>query len=152
MGLQTSGMSTISHFYSNSYLLIKQIYIPSKLDLLFIHLSLTRMLTNPIKYLDLFTLVHGHRSSRQVLLRGPALPVFNPFIVQEPNTLNTDLFNMAATGPCFSSKGAVGKCISFRQCYPYFKQQDSNTFDNWILGMYDTCNYYTSQGRQVCII
>lgn len=96
--------------------------------------------------------MNGHKSSREILLRGPALPVYNPFILQERSTLNTDLFNMASTGPCITHKGALGRCISFRQCYSYFKQEDSGTAENWILGMYDTCAYHTTQGRQVCII
>lgn len=87
-----------------------------------------------------------------MLLTGPAIPVYNPFILQERNTINTNLFSVASTGPCFTSKGFLGKCVSFRECYPYFKQQDSNTIDNWMFGMFDTCTYHTQQGRQVCII
>lgn len=94
--------------------------------------------------------MNGNKSSRQVLVRGPDLPVYNPFIAQERSMLNADIFNMPTTGACFTSKGALGRCVSLRQCYPYFKQE-ANNFDNWILGMYDTCSYFTTQGRQVCI-
>ncbi|KAG8236116.1 hypothetical protein J437_LFUL000479 [Ladona fulva] len=52
-------------------------------------------------------------------------------------------------GPCFSSKGQLGRCTSFRQCYPYFKLPDLNNWETWILGMYDTCSYFSSTGRQV---
>ncbi|CAH1989251.1 unnamed protein product [Acanthoscelides obtectus] len=33
-------------------------------------------------------------------------------------------------------------------CYPFFKAPDANTY-NWFLGMYDTCSYISSQGRQM---
>lgn len=63
---------------------------------------------------------------------------------------NEDLAsNPLLTGPCFTSKGSLGRCMSFRQCYPYFKLPDLNNWDSWILGMYDTCSYFTAQGRQV---
>ncbi|XP_071454280.1 serine proteinase stubble-like [Hetaerina americana] len=52
-------------------------------------------------------------------------------------------------GPCFSSKGQLGRCTSFRQCYPYFKLPDLNNWETWILGMYDTCSYFTASGRQM---
>lgn len=52
-------------------------------------------------------------------------------------------------GPCYSSKGQLGRCTSFRQCYPYFKLPDLNNWETWILGMYDTCSYFTATGRQV---
>jgi hypothetical protein len=52
-------------------------------------------------------------------------------------------------GPCFTSKGVFGRCMSFRQCYPYFKLPELSNWDTWVLGMYDTCSYFTSSGRQV---
>lgn len=52
-------------------------------------------------------------------------------------------------GPCFTSKGVFGRCTSFRQCYPYFKLPELSNWETWILGMYDTCSYFTSSGRQV---
>jgi hypothetical protein len=52
-------------------------------------------------------------------------------------------------GPCFTSKGVLGRCTSFRQCYPYFKLPELSNWETWILGMYDTCSYFTSSGRQV---
>lgn len=54
-------------------------------------------------------------------------------------------------GPCFTSKGHLGRCTSFRQCYPYFKLPELNNWETWILGMYDTCSYFTGSGRQVRI-
>ena len=62
---------------------------------------------------------------------------------------NVNSIPLATTGPCFTGKGVLGKCTSFRQCYPYFKVPELNNFESWILGMYDTCSYYTAQGRQV---
>ncbi|XP_059480356.1 proclotting enzyme-like [Neocloeon triangulifer] len=58
-------------------------------------------------------------------------------------------------GPCFTSQGQLGRCSSFRQCYPYFKLPDLNNWDSWVLGMYDTCSYFNSNGRQafgVCCV
>ncbi|XP_063928244.1 proclotting enzyme-like isoform X1 [Zophobas morio] len=62
---------------------------------------------------------------------------------------NVNSIPLATTGPCFTGKGVLGKCTSFRQCYPYFKVPELNNFESWILGMYDTCSYYTAQGRQM---
>lgn len=39
--------------------------------------------------------------------------------------------------------------MPFRKCYPYFKLPELNNWETWVLGMYDTCSYYTPQGRQV---
>ncbi|KAK7863849.1 hypothetical protein R5R35_003333 [Gryllus longicercus] len=52
-------------------------------------------------------------------------------------------------GPCFSSKGELGRCTSFRQCYPYFKLPELSNWETWVLGMYDTCSYFTATGRQM---
>ncbi|PNF21283.1 hypothetical protein B7P43_G02141 [Cryptotermes secundus] len=52
-------------------------------------------------------------------------------------------------GPCFTSKGVLGRCTNFRQCYPYFKLPELSNWETWILGMYDTCSYFTSSGRQM---
>nr|XP_023020913.1 proclotting enzyme [Leptinotarsa decemlineata] len=91
------------------------------------------------------------RSSRQIFFReGPAIPVYNPFVVPQGwSALNTNNMHLATTGTCFTTKGVLGKCVSFRQCYPYFKIPELGNFDSWILGMYDTCSYYTAQGRQM---
>ncbi|KAK9890287.1 hypothetical protein WA026_010390 [Henosepilachna vigintioctopunctata] len=95
------------------------------------------------------------RSAKQFLIPGPGLQS-NPFYV---STINTDWNRfqqqLATNGPCFTSKGVLGRCTPFRQCYPYFKLPELNNWDTWILGMYDTCSYYTQQGRQmfgVCCI
>ncbi|KAK4871859.1 hypothetical protein RN001_015983 [Aquatica leii] len=57
--------------------------------------------------------------------------------------------NPLLTGRCYTSKGVVGRCMSFRQCYPFFKLPELNNWDGWVLGMYDTCRFYTAQGRQL---
>lgn len=59
------------------------------------------------------------------------------------------LAHAAVLGPCFTSKGSLGRCTSFRECYPYFKLPDLGNWETWILGMYDTCSYFTDTGRQV---
>ncbi|XP_018570644.1 proclotting enzyme-like isoform X2 [Anoplophora glabripennis] len=90
-----------------------------------------------------------NRDGRQFVVRSPTLPVYNPFLVPQIwNNVNVNN-RQATTGPCFTSKGVLGKCTSFRQCYPYFKMPEVSNFDNWVLGMYDTCSYFTSQGRQM---
>ncbi|XP_065344136.1 serine protease 27-like [Cloeon dipterum] len=58
-------------------------------------------------------------------------------------------------GPCYTSRGQLGRCTSFRQCYPYFKVPDLNNWETWVLGMYDTCSYFNTHGRQafgVCCV
>lgn len=55
------------------------------------------------------------------------------------------LFNQR--GPCLTSKGAVGKCTTFKECYPYFKIPDLGALDGWVLGIYDTCSYSQQDGR-----
>lgn len=56
-------------------------------------------------------------------------------------------------GACMTSRGILGSCHSFRNCYPFFKKPtakipDLNSWDYWVLGNYDTCNYYLQDGRQ----
>ncbi|XP_031616963.1 proclotting enzyme-like [Contarinia nasturtii] len=59
-------------------------------------------------------------------------------------------------GVCITAKATFGKCTSFKACYPYFKKVPNlSVFDTWVLGQYDTCTYYTGDGRQafgVCCI
>ncbi|XP_015585811.1 proclotting enzyme isoform X2 [Cephus cinctus] len=50
-------------------------------------------------------------------------------------------------GPCLTSKGEVGKCATFKECYPYFKIPDLGALDGWVLGVYDTCSYIRDDGR-----
>ncbi|KAF5281452.1 hypothetical protein FQR65_LT14686 [Abscondita terminalis] len=57
--------------------------------------------------------------------------------------------NPLLSGRCYTSKKVVGRCMSFRQCYPFFKLPELNNWDGWVLGMYDTCRFYTAQGRQL---
>lgn len=56
---------------------------------------------------------------------------------------------------CITSRGILGSCQSFRNCYPYFKFEQQfvrypvlNPYDSWVLGNYDTCSYYTQDGRE----
>lgn len=52
-------------------------------------------------------------------------------------------------GVCVTSKAAYGKCMAFKNCYPYIKKIPTlSIFDTWVLGTYDTCTYLTSDGRQ----
>lgn len=52
-------------------------------------------------------------------------------------------------GQCVTSKAAYGQCKSFKSCYPYFKKvPELGVFDSWVLGQYDTCTYFTKEGRQ----
>jgi len=47
-----------------------------------------------------------------------------------------------------TSRGVLGSCQSYRNCYPFFKIPDLNAWDYWVLGNYDTCTYYNDDGRQ----
>ncbi|XP_072402812.1 uncharacterized protein l(2)k05911 [Diabrotica undecimpunctata] len=90
------------------------------------------------------------RSSRQFYFRGPSIPVYNPFMIPQVwSSFSTNSLNIPTIGQCFTAKGVVGKCTSFRQCYPFFKIAEFGNFESWVLGMYDTCSYYTAQGRQM---
>lgn len=52
-------------------------------------------------------------------------------------------------GACITAKATYGKCTSFKSCYPYFKKiPNLSIFDTWVLGQYDTCTYFTGDGRQ----
>ncbi|XP_078035087.1 proclotting enzyme [Augochlora pura] len=48
---------------------------------------------------------------------------------------------------CLTSKGEVGRCTSFKECYPYFKIPDLSALDGWVLGVYDTCSYEQESGQ-----
>lgn len=48
---------------------------------------------------------------------------------------------------CLTSKGEVGHCTTFKECYPYFKIPDLGALDGWVLGVYDTCSYIRDDGR-----
>ncbi|KAL0127867.1 hypothetical protein PUN28_003247 [Cardiocondyla obscurior] len=57
------------------------------------------------------------------------------------------LWNGAATREtCLTSKGEVGRCTTFKECYPYFKIPDLGALDGWVLGVYDTCSYIREDG------
>ncbi|XP_003696271.1 proclotting enzyme [Apis florea] len=48
---------------------------------------------------------------------------------------------------CLTSKGEIGRCTSFKECYPYFKIPDLSALDGWVLGVYDTCSYIKGNGQ-----
>ncbi|XP_029046484.2 proclotting enzyme-like isoform X2 [Osmia bicornis bicornis] len=48
---------------------------------------------------------------------------------------------------CLTSKGDIGRCTSFKECYPYFKIPDLSALDGWVLGVYDTCSYVRDNGQ-----
>lgn len=49
---------------------------------------------------------------------------------------------------CVTSKGHIGSCTTYRNCYPYFKIPDLTIWESWILGNYDTCSFFDADGRQ----
>lgn len=56
---------------------------------------------------------------------------------------------------CLTSKGILGTCQTFKVCYPYFKGTDQlikysnlNLWDYWVVGNFDTCSFYSTDGRQ----
>ncbi|CAH0383608.1 unnamed protein product [Bemisia tabaci] len=51
-------------------------------------------------------------------------------------------------GPCFTDRGLFGKCMSFKKCYPFFKLPQLSSQQTWVFGMFDTCTYFTSSGKQ----
>jgi len=51
--------------------------------------------------------------------------------------------------PCLNKEGRVGKCLSLKECYPYFKIFELGWRDTWVMGHYDTCSYRSPQGSQV---
>lgn len=56
---------------------------------------------------------------------------------------------MMVSGPCLTGRGTLGKCTSFRLCYPYIKIPDFQYWDSWVVGMYDTCTYINGDHKQV---
>lgn len=53
------------------------------------------------------------------------------------------------SGPCLTSRGTLGKCTSFRACYPYIKMPNFQHWDSWMAGMYDACTYISIEHKQV---
>ncbi|XP_065204934.1 proclotting enzyme-like [Planococcus citri] len=49
---------------------------------------------------------------------------------------------------CLTSRGSLGRCLAFKQCYPFFKLPVLSQYENWILSMQDTCAYVASSGQQ----
>lgn len=97
--------------------------------------------------------VNFQRNAKQILLQpayGYPLINYVPSVAQIPIAhAQASPSIVAPTDACYNSKGESGSCVPFRQCYPYFKVPNVGNFDSWVLGMYDTCSYYTAQGRQV---
>ncbi|XP_030764204.1 serine protease 44-like [Sitophilus oryzae] len=90
------------------------------------------------------------RDTKQILLQANyAYPLYN---LGPPVPLAQPLANpslLAATGACYTSKGTLGTCVSFKECYPHLKMGvQAGIFDGWGLGMYDTCSYFLAQGQQ----
>ncbi|XP_026822722.1 transmembrane protease serine 9-like [Rhopalosiphum maidis] len=53
------------------------------------------------------------------------------------------------SGPCVTARGTLGKCTSFRLCYPYIKMPNFQYWDSWMVGMYDTCTYISIDHKQM---
>jgi len=52
--------------------------------------------------------------------------------------------------PCHSKeRGIIGRCMSLKECYPYFKLPELPVSDTWVMGLYDTCSYMGPTGRSV---
>lgn len=49
--------------------------------------------------------------------------------------------------PCVTSRGEVGKCLTYRTCYPFFKLPELTVWDSWILPKHDTCAFFNTEGR-----
>lgn len=73
----------------------------------------------------------------------------SPNSLDERSKRQFENWPLITVGPCYTSTGRYGRCTSFRHCFPYFKLPDLNTWDSWVLGMYDTCTYFTATGKQV---
>jgi len=91
---------------------------------------------------------NGHNSRR-----GRQLQVQLPFaeVVSSPLP-RLSLSPVLATPreiPCLRKDTGLGKCMSLKTCYPYFKIQDFKPEDTWVMGLYDTCSYQSTRGRQV---
>ncbi|XP_050314409.1 proclotting enzyme-like [Anthonomus grandis grandis] len=94
------------------------------------------------------------RDGKQILLEPATFSLLNyvstiPQIQPLPQPYQANEFNIAAPGLCYNSRNELGSCVAFKECYPYFQSANVGNFDMWILGMYDTCSYYSPQGRQV---
>jgi len=50
---------------------------------------------------------------------------------------------------CNMKEGGTGKCMSLKECYPYFKIPSLLTSETWVMGLYDTCSYMGPTGRSV---
>ncbi|XP_017786071.1 PREDICTED: proclotting enzyme-like [Nicrophorus vespilloides] len=85
-----------------------------------------------------------NRNPKQIFVRTPVVAAYQPLLFNQ-----FPVSAQVTAGPCFTSKAVLGRCMSFRDCYPYFKLPELSNWDAWILGMYDTCSFYTEQGRQM---
>ncbi|KAF5291988.1 hypothetical protein FQA39_LY14149 [Lamprigera yunnana] len=112
----------------------KSIALPNDADVKKLSDFLSLKRAECLATLNIATDLSSHRENRQ-------LPI-------PPNDQSLSS-NPLLTGRCYTSKGVLGRCMSFRQCYPFFKIREFNNWDGWVLGMYDTCRFYTAQGRQL---
>nr|XP_050854739.1 serine proteinase stubble-like [Vespula vulgaris] len=70
----------------------------------------------------------------------------------DPSSLSRDGRSILWSGSaerdtCLTSKGEIGRCTTFKECYPYFKIPDLGALDGWVLGVYDTCSFVLEDGR-----
>lgn len=92
------------------------------------------------------------RDSKQVLLQPfvSLIPQVQPlsFIpLIQPQAASA----LAASGPCYTSKGQVGTCVPFTKCFPYFKAtSNAESYEMWLLAMYDTCSYIKDSRQVSC--
>ncbi|XP_077296223.1 CLIP and Tryp_SPc domain-containing lethal (2) k05911 isoform X2 [Arctopsyche grandis] len=68
-------------------------------------------------------------------------------VVPSANTVSSSRLSLPHP-PCFTAAGLLGRCTSFRECYPYFKIPDIPTFGTWMFGNQDSCSYFGEQIRQ----
>jgi len=61
-------------------------------------------------------------------------------------TRNEHFWKMAKTRP---SACRPGKCMTYKQCYPYFKTFNLPAEQAWVMGSYDTCRFYSREGLHV---
>lgn len=96
-----------------------------------------------------------HSTGRDVdLHRAPAVSNSGPQITDDISTDRTSRTKRQSSwamvsGPCLTGRGTLGKCTSFRLCYPHIKMPNFQYWDSWMMGMYDTCTYISMDHKQV---
>lgn len=66
---------------------------------------------------------------------------------QKRQFLPFSLPSVLAVNPCLSSRGIIGQCTRFRQCYPYLKLPDY-VWEPLLFDAYDSCTYISPDGVQ----